>query len=177
MRSDFADIYLVAHCEFFISTPSGLDGMAQIFRKPLLLVNLSPAVKDGLDYWYPSRLFTIKKIFDKTRNQFVPWQEFDNALQQADNLQTMLERLNWVVVENNEDEILEAVREMEDTFDKEPTLDKTPNFMHELLKTQLPLLIVSGRDVLRENPEKFYIRMCSQFFKENYLLVSDKNVR
>jgi len=45
-RDDFMDIYLSAHCLFFLSCSTGLDGVAQIFRRPVALVNMLP-----VGYW------------------------------------------------------------------------------------------------------------------------------
>ena len=40
LRSDFADVYLFANCYFCISTSTGMDALASIFRKPIGLVNV-----------------------------------------------------------------------------------------------------------------------------------------
>jgi putative glycosyltransferase (TIGR04372 family) len=42
MRSDFMDVYLGAKCEFCISTGMGLDTLPEIFRRPIVYVNLVP---------------------------------------------------------------------------------------------------------------------------------------
>jgi putative glycosyltransferase (TIGR04372 family) len=39
LRSDFLDIFLAANCSFFLSTGSGIDSVATVFRRPQLLVN------------------------------------------------------------------------------------------------------------------------------------------
>ena len=39
-RDDFHDVFLAARCSFFISSGSGIDGIANIFRRPQLYVNL-----------------------------------------------------------------------------------------------------------------------------------------
>lgn len=41
-RSDFLDIWLMANCDFTISTSTGLDDVSIIFRKPILFVNHLP---------------------------------------------------------------------------------------------------------------------------------------
>ena len=173
IRSDFGDIYLTAHCDFFISTPSGLDGVAQIFRRPILLVNMPIFVPGCLDYWYPSKLFITKKFFDRTRNKFISLKELDNVLLNTVNFQKTSEDLNWIPIENDEDEILEAVREMVNSFEKKNEEDSLSNPLHGLLKTQLPFLMMSGRSLLREYPEKCHVRICSQFLKNNYHLISE----
>jgi putative glycosyltransferase (TIGR04372 family) len=40
-RDDFLDVYLAANCSFFVSSGSGIDGLANIFRRPQLYVNLA----------------------------------------------------------------------------------------------------------------------------------------
>ena len=42
MRSDFMDIYLGAKCEFCISVGVGFDAVPQIFRRPIVYVNMVP---------------------------------------------------------------------------------------------------------------------------------------
>ena len=37
-RSDFMDIYLGAHCEFCITTATGIDTIPLIFKKPIAAI-------------------------------------------------------------------------------------------------------------------------------------------
>lgn len=115
LRSDFADLYLSSHCEFFISTSSGLDAIPQIFRRPIMFVNVAPFRKQ-LTYWYPCELFIVKKVFDKGNGRFVSFKEIDNRLENTSGIRASFERLNWILIENTSDEILEAVAEMESTI-------------------------------------------------------------
>ena len=39
-RSDFADVFLFANCTFCVSTSTGMDALASIFRRPIGLVNV-----------------------------------------------------------------------------------------------------------------------------------------
>ena len=43
LRNDFLDIYLGAKCEFCISTATGFDGIARIFRRPVITISGYPA--------------------------------------------------------------------------------------------------------------------------------------
>ncbi|MEO2173681.1 MAG: TIGR04372 family glycosyltransferase [bacterium] len=45
-RSDFLDIWLMANCRFAVSTGTGIDAVANIWKKPVVYVNFLPA----LDY-------------------------------------------------------------------------------------------------------------------------------
>lgn len=44
-RSEFLDIYLAATCHFMISTGSGIDSIAYMFRRPILMCNIAPAAR------------------------------------------------------------------------------------------------------------------------------------
>jgi putative glycosyltransferase (TIGR04372 family) len=48
-RSDFLDVWLMAHCHFSISTGVGLDSIADIFRRPIVFVNYLPIL--DLEAW------------------------------------------------------------------------------------------------------------------------------
>lgn len=43
LRNGFLDIYLGAKCEFCISTATGFDGIARIFRRPIITISGYPA--------------------------------------------------------------------------------------------------------------------------------------
>src|SRR3990167_1221602 len=65
IRSDFMDVYLCATCFFCISTCTGLDCISQIFRKPVLMTNISPVFSEMLK-WYPCTLY-IPKLLKNTK--------------------------------------------------------------------------------------------------------------
>lgn len=171
LRSDFADIYLSAHCTFFIATPSGLDAVPKIFRRPVLLVNVSP-FKHSLEYWYPCKLFIIKKVFDNTQKRFISLKEIDSVFMPESDPNKVLEQLNWSMIENNEDEIFDVVYEMECLASGEKTEIKNNPF-HEILKNKSIFSMISDRVdryILTSHPEKFYIRMGNKFWCENHTL-------
>jgi putative glycosyltransferase (TIGR04372 family) len=61
--SDLLDIWLSKNCYFFISTGTGIDSVAQMFKKPIVIVNLLPII--SLLSWLntvtmPKRLFWEK---------------------------------------------------------------------------------------------------------------------
>lgn len=53
-RSDFADTYLGAKCEFCISNGTGFDGIPMVFRRPICFVNEAPF--EYLSTWMPNSL-------------------------------------------------------------------------------------------------------------------------
>lgn len=165
MRSDFGDIYFSAHCAFFVSTSSGLDAVAQIFRKPILLVNVPP-FRESLDYWYPCEYFILKKVFDIKNNKFVSLNEIQDNIDNITPITNILNSLHWQLVENTEDEILEVVQEMEGAFSSGFNRQQQ-NLLHPILHNDLPFQKNSTHDLFLSNPEKFYIKIGSQFFKKN----------
>lgn len=62
LRSDFGDVYLFAHCAFCISTATGMDSLAMLFRRPLGIVNLP--VIGGMQLGGPLRLVMFKDLVD-----------------------------------------------------------------------------------------------------------------
>ena len=114
LRSDFMDIYLSANCFFCISTCTGLDCVSQIFRKPVLLTNISPRLGETL-MWYPCTLFIPKLLKNIETNQFLTLSETAEICRSlaSNNVLMELAKQNLTMVENNEDELLEVVKEME----------------------------------------------------------------
>jgi len=112
LRSDFMDIYLSAHCEFFISTGTGIDGVAAIFRRPLLLVNYAECY---LPYIFVSDIFLPKKIVDLKADQHLSFFEMMvlfNKLLTKKSVAEILHEQKLAFVENNPQEILDVVQEM-----------------------------------------------------------------
>jgi putative glycosyltransferase (TIGR04372 family) len=106
--SDFMDIYLSAHCFFFISPRSGIDAVAQIFRRPLLLTDFPLCDYQALYYL---NIFITKKVFDEVNKRFLTFKEMCWTM---DRLQMMriLRENKWRFVDNTPEEILAVVKEM-----------------------------------------------------------------
>jgi putative glycosyltransferase (TIGR04372 family) len=66
-RTDLLDVYLAAHCHFFLSTGSGIDEVAGIFRRPQLYVNFVPVAY--AQSWKPRSMVMFKKHLDLRGNQ------------------------------------------------------------------------------------------------------------
>ena len=112
-RSDFFDIWLMAHCHFCVTTSLGLDMVADVFRKPNCMVNLTPIFH--LKSWtesitVPKHLFwkepinthlTIEEYFGLYSNGRISLSAEDYA------------NLGVQIVDLTPDEIKEAVLEME----------------------------------------------------------------
>ncbi len=80
LRSDFADIYLLANCSAYIGSDSGIFSVALIFRKPIVLINfsatlISTLIRQGC-YAFP---FIIKHLWHKERKRFLSIREMFEA--------------------------------------------------------------------------------------------------
>ncbi|NCX94748.1 MAG: TIGR04372 family glycosyltransferase, partial [Gammaproteobacteria bacterium] len=111
LNSDFLDIYLAANCHFFISTSAGLDGIAQIFRRPIVFTDLAP-MSSQLQPWYPARLFIPKKVKDAA-GKMLSFRETEQLLGDSMRPQALLAQYTLSLECNTADEILEVVSEME----------------------------------------------------------------
>lgn len=118
LRSDFMDIYLAAHCYFFISTGSGLDSVACMFRRPKLITNV--VLPRDLPTWYPGVFFIFKKIWDNKNRKYLTLKNMMELGMIDPNVGISHHILNQYyleVVHNTEDEILDAVRDIESHLD------------------------------------------------------------
>jgi len=125
LRSDFLDIYLSANCYFFISTATGIDCIASIFHRPLLMTN---AILCDI-YCDRDWLLTISKnVLCVKTNSLVPYEDIyrdythfylsNKYIGQDPRLLMFLawEKKGWRLIENTSDEILSAVKETVDTL-------------------------------------------------------------
>jgi putative glycosyltransferase (TIGR04372 family) len=71
-KSDWMDVFLCAHCRFFLGNTSGVYGLASIFGKPSALANMTPT---GCAYSpFPGDISIFKLVMD-TQNKVMPLPE------------------------------------------------------------------------------------------------------
>jgi len=111
MRSDFMDIYLGAHCDFCISTSTGIDGIPLIFRKPIAFVNLVPI---GYLWSFNKRVFVLpKKHFSLQNKRFLTLREiFDVGVGYA-LLESIFRDKHIKLVDNDVEDIRDYILEVE----------------------------------------------------------------
>ena len=110
---DFADIYLQAHCKFFLGTTSGIYILSSMFGVPVAYANMIPYGECGrMDH----DIFIVKKCRDRHKNTFIPFPELIAKGMDSDwfteNEINAFEADGIEFVENNPDQILELTREM-----------------------------------------------------------------
>ncbi|MCH9689114.1 MAG: TIGR04372 family glycosyltransferase, partial [Gammaproteobacteria bacterium] len=110
-----------AHCNFFISTSTGLDSVAQMFKRPVLLTNI--ALPAELQSWYPHYLFIPKQLknihnahiykFSEIYSIFLNYKNPLVPVEEGRYLGQVLSDLGLEFIENKAFDILKAVQEME----------------------------------------------------------------
>jgi putative glycosyltransferase (TIGR04372 family) len=109
-RNDFLDIYLGAKCHFCISSSLGWDAIPEIFKRPIVYTNIMPLGYLRLSSY---KAINLSKHFVRKDNNI------ELSLNQifTENLALILssdeyERNNILLIENNPQEILDAVLDM-----------------------------------------------------------------
>ena len=107
-RSELLDLVLPARCMFFISTLSGPDKIAQLFRRPVLFTNLAPL--KNISLWMTDSLITPKRLRNN-EGQFLDWSTVFSTDTFTLN-QTQLAKRGVQLISNSSQEIRMSVDEM-----------------------------------------------------------------
>ena len=115
-HSDFMDLFLSAHCAFFIGQCSGMTTLPMLFRSPLVLVNIYP-LWDVRYCQYSQGIMVPKKYYSQKRGRDLTFREiFELGLGRTNiNLpdhQRLFDSLGLEIVENTPEEIRQAALEM-----------------------------------------------------------------
>ena len=110
-RTDFMDIFIIAHCKFVIGNTSGICDVAMAFDIPYLGTNIVPIgnVPHG-----KKSLFIPKKIYTEMGERV----SYFKLISENTNRNSSLWMTQWwidqgyVLVENTQEEILEVTKEM-----------------------------------------------------------------
>jgi putative glycosyltransferase (TIGR04372 family) len=109
MRTEFLDLYLGANCSFFVSTGTGIDTVAQVFRRPMLYVNMVGFYEDILLHNY---LIYPKIYKDASSLRRLSFREIAKRGLASEVSRSRFEQQQTVVEDLSEQEILDAVAEM-----------------------------------------------------------------
>ena len=109
--SDFLDVWLMANCTFTISTSSGLDSIADIYRKPIAYVNALPL--GDFNSHNPRTIWMPKTIVDKTNQALLLREIIDKGVVSFHHTSD-LERHHLSLVNNTAEEICEVAKEIEE---------------------------------------------------------------
>ncbi len=106
---DFLDVYLVSQCEFIMTTATGIDELAAVFRKPFVTVNYAPL---GLLEYRPKKNFLVfKKYFCKIKNRYLTISEIFDTNGAFYAKTDDFKKNKIILVNNTPEEILEATKD------------------------------------------------------------------
>ncbi len=108
-QNDYLDVFLSKNCEFFIGNGSGAESISRIFDKPILTTNFTPI---GVSLQKNEKYFCIfKKLFCNIEKKFLSIDEISQKHLFFEYDGAAYQKKNITVIENSEDEILEATKE------------------------------------------------------------------
>ena len=105
-RSDLLDIWFCKNCEFFVSTGTGVDSVAQMFKKKIVFVNFLPI--SHIISWTENITVPKKLFWDKSGKELSLTEHLDNTYGNT----YQYEEKGIKVVDLSPDEIESAVKEM-----------------------------------------------------------------
>ncbi|MBT5492125.1 TIGR04372 family glycosyltransferase [bacterium] len=112
--NDFMDIFLAAHCRFYLGSTSGAVDLAAVFDIPVAGVNIVPI---GYPLFGKKSIFISKKIINKNTFEMIPFSEQLNVFsgnQVSTDLipEKILDKKGWKFEDNSDTEILDITKEM-----------------------------------------------------------------
>ena len=166
VRTDFMDIFLVANCEFCISTGTGFDGIPNIFRKPVLYVNMIPF--GAIRVSSMTHLNITKHVYSINENKNLSINDMiEYNILTSQKKDEYIEK-NLRLIENTSEEVKDAALEMLDRVNYRFKLDKNDQDLHNKFWSIFPTSIVYKN--LRLHGE---IRgnIANEFLKKNEYLI------
>ena len=149
-RTDERDVFLGERCNLSISSPSGVRGFAEMFRRPSGIINACPITTELLlgdkkllqapglwipkQYWLiaEKRFMSLREIIDLGANQFFHTQDYSSA--------------GIKLIENSPEEILELGLEMKQHINNESSLtDEDIKLYQKFWQIVLPNMNIKGR--------------------------------
>lgn len=135
IRNEFLDVWLMANCDFCISTANGLDEISTIFRKPILYVNALPLGHftswDPRTIWVPKKIVNNKDMKPLSISDLIDTESISLPKGDCD-FSEILQRNNLLVIDNTEDEILDGVIEMQNMLEFNNEQNKEINHIHKI---------------------------------------------
>ena len=158
-RSDFSDVYVMAHCKFYVGDTAGIFILANLFKRPIAMVNMAPL---GLCPRSPQDIFILKHYWHKSKERLLTFREIIEMGADKWLRSEYFEKAGIQLIENTSEEILAIVREMNDRMDGK----WVPKEGDELLQKRFREIFPSNHPMTG-----FYSRVGAQFLRQHeYLL-------
>ena len=134
LRSDFADVFLFANCAMCISSSTGMDSVAMLFRRPLILVNLPGA--GGCQLGGPLRRVMFKTIIDAQTRQPLPLMDERRFQAMSFHRTDQYEKSGLELVDNSAEELLavadEVLADVSNDWILPPASDREREFVERI---------------------------------------------
>jgi len=158
-KSEFMDVFLAATNRFCLGTSSGYWTISTFFGKPILLVNFLPT----LEYFGLSKniLFLPKHLVDKNTKKAIPLENLYSLPTGFIIDDKQYVKKNIKIIDNSEDEILQAAKEMLDILDNKQLND---NF--KINNTKFKNLVNSQNTNRFEFPVKAIANVSSSYLNK-----------
>lgn len=148
-RTDFLDMYLISKAKYFIGNSSGPFIVCTFFNKPVVITNFIPL---DIVLTKENDIFIWKRLVDKSTGKQLSLEYIlKNKIFYRDTIEYIKENIE--IINNSEDEILEACKEMEmqlqseEVFKNQVDKEFLSDFM-KLMNKYLPDVLVLGKPSL-----------------------------
>ena len=112
-RTEFLDIFLAAHCRFFLGDPSGIMALPMVFRRPWALVNEIPF--EYLHTWGRHTLTIPKTLWLRQERRFMTFREIlESGVGRRFHRSEQYEQAGIEVIENTPEDIAAVAVEMDE---------------------------------------------------------------
>lgn len=146
MRTDFMDIYLSAKCSFCVSSGTGLDAVpAWLFRKPAVFTNFVPL--GYIPTFVHDFLIISRKHIDIVTNQELSLSQIFSRGVGHCVLAREYEDQNVKLIENSNEEIRDAVLEMEERITGNRTTNENDLQLQNRFRKLFPVNATDNRGI------------------------------
>jgi putative glycosyltransferase (TIGR04372 family) len=157
-RTDFLDVYLSAKCDFFLTIGTGIDAVAEIFRRPIMWVNLVPF--ENFHSWSANDLFITKRHWLPEKSRSMTFAEILDSGAGRSTSSKQYEDLGIELVDNSPEEIQALAMEMHQrlsgawqTSTEDEELQQRFKFLFLTSDRHGEIRSRMGADFLRQNQE------------------------
>ena len=114
-RTDFMDVFLPAHCKFFLGNSSGLFTVSHAFDVPVAAANWVPL---KVPLWRKADILIPKKFWNIRSKRFLTFGESIRLGPKFNSVAGEFEKHGFEVIDNTPEEVLGLAREMNARIDR-----------------------------------------------------------
>lgn len=115
---DFMDIFLMSSCKFFVGSNSGINFVAKVFARPVLIVNsVYVTVGSACEINMQENMLIPKKYYSKRAKKYLSMKAIARYERLFGDDTSRYEERGIEILENTPQEILDAVVEMNERLD------------------------------------------------------------